>query len=60
VLTQDSMVNDHSLKGTRDWTQFTVTCAVPKQTGKIDTGLIFWGTGKVWIDTNSISVDIIK
>ncbi len=60
VLVEDSLARDHSLKGTLNWTPFTVTCSVPKQTGRIDPGIIFWGTGKVWIDTNSIALTIIK
>jgi RNA polymerase sigma factor (sigma-70 family) len=60
ILVNDDMVKDHSLKGTRDWTPFTVTCKVPPQTSKIDAGLIFWGIGKVWIDANSIDFEVVK
>jgi RNA polymerase sigma factor (sigma-70 family) len=60
VLVDDSLTRDSSLNGTRNWTPFTVTCAVPKQTGRIDAGFIFWGTGKVWIDTNSLAFEIVK
>ncbi len=61
ILVNDNMVKDHrTLKGTSDWTPFTVTCQVPQQTSKIDAGLVFWGTGKVWIDTNSIDFEIVK
>lgn len=60
IIAQDSMVRDHSLKGTLDWTQFSITCAIPKNTWHIDTSFIFWGSGKVWIDTNSLDFEIIN
>jgi RNA polymerase sigma factor (sigma-70 family) len=60
LLATDSMSKDYSLKGTLDWTQFSVTCDIPKETQHIETCLIFWGSGKVWIDTNSITLDIVK
>jgi RNA polymerase sigma factor (sigma-70 family) len=57
---KDSMTRDNSLKGTRDWTKFTVTCAIPDDTQHIDTAFIFYGSGKVWIDTDSLKFDIVK
>jgi RNA polymerase sigma factor (sigma-70 family) len=60
LLAQDSMVNDYSLRGTRDWTQFSVTCVVPKQTQYLRTGFGFYGSGKVWIDMNSLKCEIVK
>ncbi len=47
---RDSMTKDNSLKGTRDWTKFTVTCVIPDDTLHIDTAFILYGSGKVWID----------
>lgn len=60
LLAQDSMVNDHSLRGTRDWTKFSVTCVIPKQLQHIENSLVFWGSGQVWIDTESLKYEIIK
>jgi RNA polymerase sigma factor (sigma-70 family) len=60
LLAQDSMVRDFSLKGSRDWTQFFVTCVIPNETEYLDTGFNFFGSGKVWIDVNSIKLEIIK
>lgn len=60
LLARDSMVRDHSLAGTRDWTQFSVTCTIPEDTEYIRTGLNFFGSGKVWIDMDSVKFDIIK
>jgi RNA polymerase sigma factor (sigma-70 family) len=60
LLAKDSMVRDSSLKGTRDWTQFSVTCVIPDDTEYLHTGFNFFGSGKVWIDTESIKLEIIK
>ena len=60
LLAKDSMVQDNSLRGTLNWTPFSVTCDIPKNTGHIATSFIFWGSGKVWIDTNSLELTIMK
>jgi RNA polymerase sigma factor (sigma-70 family) len=60
LLAKDSMVNDHSLRGTLDWTPLDDTCVIPKNTGSIAISFIFWGGGKVWIDTNSLELTIVK
>lgn len=54
------MVKDRSLRGTLNWMQFSMTCDIPKNTGRIEDSFIFWGSGKVWIDTNSLAFDIVK
>ena len=60
LLAKDSMVQDKSLRGTLNWTPFSLTCDIPKNTGYIVTSFIFWGSGKVWIDTNSLELTIVK
>ena len=60
LLAQHSMVNNYSLKGTRDWSPFSVTCVIPKQTQYLRTGFTFHGSGKVWIDMNSLKCEIVK
>jgi hypothetical protein len=60
LLAKDSMVRDYSFKGTRDWTQFSVTCTVPDNTEYLDTGFNFFGSGKVWIDLDSVKYKIIR
>jgi len=60
LLAKDSMVNDQSLRGTLDWTPFSLTCDIPKNTTHIVMSFIFWGGGKVWIDTNSLDLTIVK
>jgi hypothetical protein len=60
LLAKDSMYRDYSLKGTRDWTPFSVTCAVPESAEYVDTGFNFFGSGKAWIDLDSIKYEIVK
>jgi RNA polymerase sigma factor (sigma-70 family) len=60
LLATDSMARDNSIRGTLNWTPFSVTCDIPKNTGHIATSFIFWGSGKVWIDTNSLELTIVK
>jgi RNA polymerase sigma factor (sigma-70 family) len=60
LLAKDSMVQDKSIRGTLNWTPFSLTCDIPKNTGYIVTSFIFWGSGKVWIDTNSLELTIVK
>ena len=60
LLARDSMVRDYSLKGTRDWTQFSVTCVIPEDTEYLHTGFNFFGSGKVWIDTDSTKLEIVR
>ena len=60
LLAKDSMGQDKSIRGTMDWTPFSLTCEIPKNTGLIVNSFIFWGSGKVWIDTNSLELTIVK
>jgi RNA polymerase sigma factor (sigma-70 family) len=60
LLAQDSMAQDSSIRGTLNWTPFSLTCNIPKNTGYIVNSFTFWGSGKVWIDTNSLELTIVK
>ncbi len=60
LLGRDSMYRDYSLKGTRDWTPFSVTCAIPDDATYVCTGFVFSGSGKAWIDLDSIKYEIVK
>jgi RNA polymerase sigma factor (sigma-70 family) len=60
VLARDSLPGGYSFKGTRDWSQFSVTCAIPDNTAYIRTGFVFSGSGKAWIDLDSIKYEIVK
>ncbi len=44
--------------GTTDWTEHVITCTVPKDTQCLDTGFAFSGSGKVWIDMDSLKYEI--
>ena len=37
-----------------------VTCAIPREAGHIVTSFTLWGGGKVWLDTNSLELAIVK
>jgi RNA polymerase sigma factor (sigma-70 family) len=60
LLAKDSMVHDQSITGTLNWTPFSLTCDIPKNTGRIETSFVFSGSGKVWLDTNSLELAIVK
>jgi RNA polymerase sigma factor (sigma-70 family) len=61
IIAKDRLVGGRNgLNGTRDWTEFTVTCAIPDNAQHIDTAFIFYGSGKVWVDMDSLKLKIIK
>ena len=60
LLAKDSMINDQSLRGTLNWTQFSLICDIPQNTSRITTSFLLSGSGKVWIDTNSLELTILK
>jgi len=60
IVAKDKLAGGNTLKGTRDWTSFTVTCAIPDDAQHIDTAFIFYGSGKAWIDMDSLKFKIIK
>ncbi|HEY3763311.1 MAG TPA: sigma-70 family RNA polymerase sigma factor [Verrucomicrobiae bacterium] len=47
-------------KGTMDWTEYTATYRVPADTTIFQTGFFMYGSGKFWIDTNSITYTVVK
>jgi RNA polymerase sigma factor (sigma-70 family) len=52
--------DNHPIRGTTGWTQHTVICRIPKETQYIDTGFSFTGSGKVWIDMDSLKYEIVN
>ncbi|MGD0387803.1 MAG: sigma-70 family RNA polymerase sigma factor [Tepidisphaeraceae bacterium] len=46
--------------GTRDWKQYTAVADVPPQTTSIEWGLTMNGRGKLWIDEDSVEVDLAE
>jgi RNA polymerase sigma factor (sigma-70 family) len=45
--------------GTTGWTPYTTICFIPKGTQCLDTGFDFSGSGKVWIDMDSLKYENI-
>lgn len=60
VLAKCKIINGYNLKGTMDWTPFSVTCVIPKKAHYIDEGFIFHGSGKVWIDMQSLKFETLR
>ena len=58
LLAKDSLVNTRAIKGTTDWTLRTIFCDIPKGTQCLDTGFAFSGSGKLWIDMDSLTYEI--
>ena len=56
----DRLTGNSNLKGTQDWIQFSVTCKIPDDINHIDTAFILSGSGKAWIDMNSLRLKVIK
>ncbi len=59
LLAQDKMLGGGPISGTTDWTLRTITCRIPKDTECLDTGFAFHGSGKVWLDLDSLKYEII-
>ena len=45
---------------TADWRQYSVTCFIPEATEDFQTGFNIHGSGKLWIDMNSLELTIVK
>lgn len=58
LLAKDSLVGKPLPKGTTDWTKRTITCVIPNDTQCLDTGCAFMGSGKVWLDMESLKYEI--
>ena len=43
-------MEDRSIRGTTDWTQYQVVLNVPKNAAMMKFGLLLFGTGQVWLD----------
>jgi len=59
LLDQYKMVGNR-FSGSSDWTLRTVTRGIPKETQCLDSGFAFHGSGKVWIDMESLKYEIVK
>jgi hypothetical protein len=49
VLSFDNMQN-RSIKGTTDWSQYNIVLDVPENSSKIAFGVLLDGSGRVWVD----------
>lgn len=56
VLTADNM-EETKIDGTRDWTKYSITLPLHKETELIYIGGVLSGTGKAWFDDFSLSID---
>jgi len=59
LLARDRRLGGGPTTGTTDWLFKTVICKVPEDTECLDTGFAFTGSGKVWIDLQSLKYEII-
>ena len=56
VLQFDNMIGK-DLKGTEEWTEYSVTLPLPKNAEAIYIGAILVGKGQLWADDFSLSID---
>jgi RNA polymerase sigma factor (sigma-70 family) len=57
-LTTEGQRGHRPVIGTRDWKQYTAVANVPPETKSINWGLTMNGNGKIWIDLDSVQVDL--
>ena len=57
-LTDEGQRGHRPIIGKHDWKQYTAVADVPLQTTSIECGLTMNGRGKIWIDEDSIQVDL--
>jgi RNA polymerase sigma factor (sigma-70 family) len=58
LLAKDSLVGRPLPRGTTDWTKREITCVIPQDTQCLDTGCAFFGSGKVWLDMQSLKYEL--
>ncbi|MGA2440231.1 MAG: sigma-70 family RNA polymerase sigma factor [Tepidisphaeraceae bacterium] len=59
-LSDEGQRGHRPIVGTRDWKQYTAVADVPPQTTSIEIGLTMNGRGKLWIDLDSVQVDLAE
>jgi hypothetical protein len=60
LLAQDKRVGGKVIRGTIGWTKHTILCEIPEDTQCLDTGFAFHGGGKLWIDRDSLTYEIVE
>jgi hypothetical protein len=58
ALTNEGQRHHRPITGTRDWQQYSAVCDIPKDATSIWWCLTMNGHGKLWIDLDSVHVDI--
>ena len=58
LLAQDKRVGGKNIRGTTDWAKHTILCEIPEDTQCLDTGFAFHGSGKFWVDMESLKYEI--
>lgn len=48
------------IRGTTDWTKYTLEVPVPREAMAIGTGFVMDGMGKIWIDLETTQVELIE
>jgi hypothetical protein len=57
-IASDGQRGHRPVIGTRDWQQYTAFADIPPQTKTLYWGVTFNGHGKLWIDEDSVQVDL--
>jgi hypothetical protein len=47
------------LKGTMDWKQYSITAYVPPDAMAVGVGFVLDGTGKMWVDLDSVKCEVV-
>jgi hypothetical protein len=58
LLAQDKRVGGKNIRGTMDWAKHTILCEIPEDTQCLDTGFAFHGSGRFWVDMESLKYEI--
>jgi hypothetical protein len=58
-LTNEGQKGQRPIFDTRDWKQYTAITDVPPKTKTINWAIVFNGRGKLWIDQDSVQIDLV-
>jgi len=56
MLFFDNMMQ-RGIKGTRDWTEYSITLPLPEKAKTINIGAFLFGKGKLWVDDFQVLID---
>ena len=60
TLAKHSAFGRTQIRDTTDWAQHSVTCVIPEDTQDFQTAFFIFGSGKLWIDMDSLKFEIVK